>query len=151
MGGWVTLKAVQFSVSGTCASYILIIKDQVHLLIQQIVSEKYYEDHWFVDSRILTIYITVIAIFPICMKRDLDFLKYPSYLVIFGIFFVVFDVFIRLAKPPLLTFSLKQGSAEKHAEGLLNVTFPCHANSGPFSRNFTHFLGQSKRNFFVWH
>ena len=77
---------------GTCSSYILIIKDQIHLLIQHHVGESY----WLLDSRILTIGLTVIMIFPLSLQKDLDFLKYPSYLVILGIFYVVFDVLIRL-------------------------------------------------------
>lgn len=134
----ITQLLVFCQILGTCASYILIIKDQVHLLIQQIVSEEYYEDHWFVDSRIITIYVTVIAIFPICLKRDLDFLKYPSYLVILGIFFVVFDVFIRY-----LTGDFHPVTVDKpdpiykvlNAFPVILLGYACHFNAAPVYAN----------------
>ena len=85
-----------FLYSGATAAYVLILKDQIHLLMNQIVGDSYYDEHWFVDARLIATILTAVVIFPISLKKELDFLKYPSYLVLIGIFYVVFDVFIRL-------------------------------------------------------
>lgn len=73
---------------GICVAYLVIIGDQYDRLFASLIGKDFCK-HWYLDRKI-TIAVTSLLIYPMCLLRRLDFLTHTGPLGMFAMLYVVF-------------------------------------------------------------
>lgn len=94
--GIMSMTFIMLYTFGCCITFQIVLGDQLDLVFEQIFSNT---NVWFLDRRFTITVIGFASILPLCIPKDIGFLRHASLLGFLSCIFVVFVIVTRYADP----------------------------------------------------
>ncbi|XP_072024385.1 sodium-coupled neutral amino acid transporter 7-like [Amphiura filiformis] len=119
---------------GSCVAYFIVIGDQLDSILTFIHGEDF-ADFWYMNRKFTISIFAVFIIFPLCIPKNIDFLKYPSSVGVLASFYVcaVIVVNYHIYPPPTAEIITKPQSWMDVFSAIPAICFgfQCHVSSVP--------------------
>ena len=91
---------------GACVGYAIIIADELHLCLSQLLQMRVTSDFYFLFSReFVLIVVTLFIILPIALQKKITALRYTSFFAIVGILYITIASSPASSPTPRNTFA----------------------------------------------
>ncbi|XP_007503940.1 sodium-coupled neutral amino acid symporter 1 [Monodelphis domestica] len=80
---------------GGILSYLFIIKEEAPSIIKALLGKEETFSAWYLDGRLIIIFITIILIFPLCLMKTLGYLGYTSSMSVACMMFFLIVVIVK--------------------------------------------------------
>ncbi|PIK35314.1 putative sodium-coupled neutral amino acid transporter 7 [Apostichopus japonicus] len=128
---------------GACITFLIVIGDQTDLILQTFLPEDVAKQFW-AKRQFMIFLLGTFILYPLCLPKKVDFLKYPSSVGVFATLYVCAVI--------ILTYYLKKGTHTLHptthsdyswTRGFAAVPticfgFQCHLSSVPVYASLKH-------------